>query len=384
MPRVIALDLPGGPAFVDAVQRVWDRGDAVFVLDRRLPEPAQRALLDAVRPHRVVTAHGDRPPRTDPIAPTVEPGDALVVATSGSTGAPKLVVHTRAGLEAHARAVNARLSVDPAADRWLACLPLAHLGGLGVVLRSVLTDTAVDVIDGFDAEAVAEAPTRRGTTLVSLVPTALDRIRSDGYRWVVVGGAADPTRRAANVVRTYGLTETGGGVVYDGVPLDGVEVDVADDGEVRVRGPVLARGRRRPDGSVEPFTDQDGWLATGDRGRWVDGRLAVDGRADDLIVTGGENVWPTPVEEVLARHPEVAEVAVVGAPDEEWGRRVVAHVVPKDPSAPPTLESLRDHVKHHLPSWNAPRELQLRSDLPKTNLGKVRRKALTDQEPKDH
>ncbi|MBX3283991.1 MAG: AMP-binding protein [Actinobacteria bacterium] len=375
MRELVALDLPGGPAFVRALQQAWDGGDAVFPLDQRLPQPARRQLLDAARPHAVVEASG--PTTWERAAPPVADDDAVVVASSGSTGAPKLVVHTHTGVAAHAWAVHQHLGVDPATDRWLACLPLAHLGGLGVVLRSIVTDTPVDVVPGFDAADVATAPAERGTTLVSLVPTALDRIDPEPFRWVVLGGSADPTDRPANVVRTYGLTETGGGVVYDGVPLPGVAVRVADDGTISIAGPTLARGLRADDGTTVPVAGADGWLATGDLGAWDDdGRLVVHGRADDLIVTGGENVWPATVEAVLATHPAVAEVAVLGRPDPAWGSAVVAVVVPVPHVDPPTLEHLRNHVRARLPAYAAPRRLVLVEALPRTALGKVARAAL--------
>lgn len=389
--RLVALDLAGGPAFVAALRRAWDEGDAVLPVDQRLPAAGRADLLARVRPHEVVGPHGERR-ELHRDAPPVADGDALVVTTSGSTGAPKAVLHTHDGLRAHAEAVQAHLGVDPDRDRWLACLPLAHLGGLGVVLRAVLTGTPVDVLPGFDAAAVAAAPTERGTTLVSLVPTALDRLAGPdvaALRWVVLGGSGDATPRPANVVHTYGLTETGGGVVYGGVPLPGVEVRVGPDGAIALRGPMLARGRRRPDGTVAPIVDADGWLATGDLGRWgrepvdasspTDGAqplLWVEGRADDLIVTGGENVWPGPVEAVLGGHPAVAEVAVVGRPDPTWGQAVTAVVVASDPARPPVLDELRDHVRAVLPAHAAPRRLELVARLPRTALGKVRRAAL--------
>jgi O-succinylbenzoic acid--CoA ligase len=369
--RLIALDLPGGEAFVEALRRCWDDGDGVIVLDPRLPPPARDALVAAARPHAVVGADGGRTER-EPDAPLLEVDDALVVATSGSTGVPKLLVHTHPSLRAHARAVHAHLAVDPTRDRWLASLPLNHLGGFGVVARSLLTDTPVDVLGGFDAATVAAAPQALGTTLVSLVPTALDRIDPAAFRWVVLGGSADPVVRPANVVRTYGLTETGGGVVYDGVPLPGVEVRIGLGGEIHLRSATLARGRRATDGATTPIVDAEGWLATGDLGRWTDeGTLAVDGRADHLIVTGGENVWPEPVETALRTHPGVADVLVHGAPDPEWGQRVVAVVVPTDPSMPPTLEELRTRARATLPAHAAPREVRLASSLGRTSLGKV-------------
>ena len=168
---------------------------------------------------------------------------------------------THDALVASARATSARLDVDTATDRWLACLPLAHIGGLSVVTRALLTGTALTVQPSFDPGAV-EAATRAGATLVSLVPTMLNRVDASGFRRVLLGGAPPLGPRPENVVATYGLTETGSGVVYDGVALDGVDVRVGDDGEIFVRGPMLLRCYR--DGT-DP-KDGDGWFATGDAG----------------------------------------------------------------------------------------------------------------------
>jgi O-succinylbenzoic acid--CoA ligase len=213
------------------------------------------------------------------------------------------------------------------------------------------------------------AAARDGATLISLVPTALRRIDPRLFRTIVLGGARPPDELPHNVVTTYGMTETGSGVVYDGRALDGVEIRVDDRGEIHIRGPMLLRGYR--DGS-NPLVD--GWLATGDLGEiGEDGRLRVYGRGDDLIITGGENVWPDRVEAVLAGHPGVAEVAVAGAPDIEWGERVVAWIVPADLTAPPTLASIRSLAAESLPAHMAPKELRLVARLPTTTSGKVRR-----------
>lgn len=370
MPRLVALDLPGGPAFAAAVVEAWARGDAVAVVPRDLPPAGRTTWFAAVRPHVVRTTEGER--AHDAEAPELADGDALVVTSSGTTGQPKVLVHTRAGLAAHARAVHARLDVDPQRDRWLACLPLHHLGGFGVVARAILDGVGLDVIERFDAGVVAAAPSDRGTTLTSLVATALDRLDPAPFRWIVVGGSADPTDRPSNVVRTYGLTETGGGIAYDGIALDGVELRVDEAGGIEVRSPTLARGRRAPDGTVVALADPEGWFATGDLGRLdADGRLHVEGRRDQLIITGGENVWPEPVEAVLRRHPAVADALVVGEADPEWGQRVVAVVVPAEASAPPALDALRAHVRAQLPAACAPRELRLVDAIERTELGKA-------------
>jgi O-succinylbenzoic acid--CoA ligase len=339
---------------------VWGRGDAAFPVDQRFPSPAKAALLAAIAPASVIGADGDETP-LDGGRP-VEPGDALVVATSGASGTPKGVVLTQDAVAASARATNARLSVTDE-DHWLACLPLSHVGGLSVVTRALAAGTRLTVHAGFDPAAAQAA----GATLVSLVATALRRVDPAWFRTVVLGGSAPPADLPPNVVTTYGMTETGSGVVYDGRPLDGVDVRVDADGEIHVRGPMLLRAYR--DGTV-PLVD--GWLATGDLGRWDDGgRLVVDGRRSELIISGGENVWPEPVEAVLRRQANVADVAVAGTPDPEWGQAVTAYVVPAGDA--PTLAELRDAVRHELAPHCAPRRLVLVDAIPRTALGKVRR-----------
>lgn len=368
MAQLVAIDLPGGPAFVSALQRIWDAGDAALPLDQRLAAPAQEALVRALAPAGVigpagfVDLDGGRP---------VSSGDALVVATSGTTSGPKGVVLTHAAVAASAAATSARLGVDPDHHRWLACLPLSHVGGLSVVTRALLTGTPLEVHPGFSSVAVTAAA--GPSVLVSLVPTALRRVVAGDFHTVVLGGSAPPGDLPANVVTTYGMTETGSGVVYDGVPLAGVELALGPNGEVRLRCPMLLRAYR--DGTVP--LDGEGWFATGDAGTiGADGRLAIHGRLSDLVITGGENVWPATVEAVLRQDPGVAEVAVAGRPDPEWGERVVAWVVPTDPSTPPTLDHLRALVKDHLAPWAAPRQLVVVAALPKTAIGKIRRTAL--------
>jgi o-succinylbenzoate---CoA ligase len=344
--RLVAIDLPGGPGFVEELQRVWDAGDAVFPVDQRLPATAKRELCAAMN-----------------VGDDVEPGDALVVATSGSTGAPKGVVLTHDAVAASAQATSERLGVRDD-DHWLACLPLSHVGGLSVVTRAIHTGTRLTVLPGFEAAAVEQV----GATLVSLVATALTRVDPALFRVIVLGGSRPPTDRPANCVTTYGMTETGSGVVYDGVPLGGVEVDIATDGEIRVRAPMLLRCYRNGSSPL----DADGWFATGDLGEWLPGRrLHVAGRRGDLIITGGENVWPEAVEAALADHPGVAEVMIRGVDDPEWGQLVEAVIVPA--GDPPTLDSIRDHVKQHHPAFMAPKRLTLVGSLPRTSIGKLRR-----------
>ncbi|HZX56633.1 MAG TPA: AMP-binding protein [Ilumatobacteraceae bacterium] len=372
MPHLVAIDLPGGAAFVDALRRIWDNGDAAFPLDRRLPPAARQAVLATVRPDRVIDERGLHSVEVsaDPDCNGIEEGDALVVATSGTTGLPKGVVLTHDAVTASAVATSARLGVG-ADDVWLACLPLSHVGGLSVITRAITTGTGLVVHDGFDASAVEQAA-REDATLVSLVATAMRRIDTDLFRKIVLGGSRPPEDLPGNVVTTYGMTETGSGVVYDGKPLDGVEIDIDEHGEIHLRCPMLFRSYR--DGSC-PLVD--GWFATGDLGEFAaDGRLVVLGRRGDVINTGGEKVWPAHVEAVIAADPSVAGVAVAGVDDEEWGQRVVAWIVPAESSSLPTLDSIRSYVAASLPMYMAPREIRLVDALPTTSSGKVLRREL--------
>ena len=352
MARLVAVDAIGG-SFVDELARAWERGDAVLPIDPRLPAPAAERIRTSL------LGDGEVPDDT-----------ALVMATSGTTGDPKGVVHTHANVAASAAATSTFLGIDPAAHTWLACLPLAHVGGLSVVTRAWWAGTGLVVHDGFDAAAV-DAAAAAGATHVSLVATALGRIDVTRWERIVLGGSRPPAVMPPNAHATYGLTETGSGVVYDGTPLPDVEVQ-AVDGELWLRGPMIAAHYR--DGRA--VTDADGWFHTGDAGAFVDGVVTVAGRRGDMIITGGQNVWPDPVEARLDAHPGVARSAVVGRPDPEWGQLVTAVIIPTTPTDPPALDDLRAWVKETLPAYAAPKALQYVDSLPTTALGKVRRTQL--------
>jgi o-succinylbenzoate---CoA ligase len=392
VPELVALDLPGGTGFVDALQAIWDTGDAAAPLDPRLPAVARRTMLDALRPTRIVGSDGEQ--HALPGGVPVEEGDALVVATSGTAGEPKGVVLTHRAIVASARATTDRLALHPSRHTWLACLPLAHIGGLSVVTRALITQTPLVAMPGFDADLVEDAGRSGRVSHVSLVTTALARLDPSVFSCVLLGGSKPPATLPSNVVTAYGMTETGSGVVYDGAPLEGVEISIrhADDtspvpgetgddrsgadGEILIRAPMLFRCYRDGDDARVVGPDgASGWFATGDAGHWdADGRLAVAGRIDDVITTGAEKVWPDVVERVLSAHPDVAEVAVWKRSDPEWGERVVAWVVPS--AEAPSLEELRRLVAETIAPWAAPKELVLVDDLPRTATGKVRRRAL--------
>lgn len=366
MTRLVALDLPAGPGFVAAVADAWDAGDAVFPVDRRLPAPERARMLDAVRPTHVQTPDGLSV--WEGGAPA-EPGDAVVIATSGTTGAPKAAVLTVDALTAATVVTATALSIT-GEDRWLLCLPPAHIGGFGVVARSLLGGLPLDALDGFDADAV-ESAGREGATLVSLVPAVLGLLDPQVFRVILLGGSAMPDERPANSIATYGMTETAGGIVYDGLPLDGVDLKLDSSGQVLLRSPTLLRGYRTDSSPL----DAEGFFPTGDLGSLDGGVLSIEGRMDDVIVTGGQKVWPERVEAVLRLHPDVDDVRVVGRPDPTWGHLVVAQIVA---SAPPSLDTLRGLVGDELPRYMAPRGLEVVAAIPRTALGKIRRPRFDD------
>ncbi|MFC4942555.1 o-succinylbenzoate--CoA ligase [Pseudonocardia sp. GCM10023141] len=367
--RVVALD--GSPAavgvLVDALREALDGGPAVLPI-----------------------APGAAAPATVPEAPT---GTAVAIATSGSTGEPKLVALSAAALRASATATATRLG-GPA--RWLLALPAEHVAGVQVIIRALLAGAEPVVQDlraGFRTVDFTTATEGLGSELrhTSLVPTQLGRILDEGgravealrgYAAVLVGGAALPpalhdraTAAGVRVVTTYGMSETAGGCVYDGVPLDGVTVDLDADGRIRLGGPTVATGYLgQPAETSAAFVD--GRFVTGDLGRWRDGRLEVLGRADDVIITGGEKVAPAAVERVLAAQPDVEAVCVVGLPDPEWGQIVAAAVVRGSTTDADWIEPLRTAVRAELGRAAVPRRWQAIAALPVRGIGKPDRAAV--------
>ena len=375
---LVAVALPQGPAAAAAVADLWRDGAAVFPVDGRLPRPALDRVMERLGPSHVLDADGLRRVAD---GPAVSEDIGVVVATSGTEGEPRLVELPRAAITAAVEGSLAAIGAGPDAS-WLCALPIAHIGGLLVVLRAAITGASVEVHGRFDVEAIGASHARS----VAFVPTQLRRLLEAGtdlarFDAILVGGAdldaglrAAAEGRGARIVHTYGMTETCGGVVYDGVPFPDVDVVVRDDGRIVVGGPTIFRRYRADADATAAAFDDAGRFVTSDLGRIADdGRLEVLGRADDAIATGGETVMPLAVERVLAAHPAVDEVAVVGRPDAEWGQRVVAVVVPAPGGAPPTLDDLRAHARATLPAWAAPRELVIVASLPRTISGKVRR-----------
>ncbi len=330
---------------------------------------------------------------TDPADPI-----ALLLPTSGSTGPAKQVLLPSASLLAAARASHARLGGP---GHWLAALPLQHIGGLQVLVRAISAETEVLVLppSGFSASAFSQAAQQLlqlpAPHYTSLVPTQLARILAAGpaaaetlaqFTAVLIGGApagsallAQARAGGITAIDSYGMTETCGGVVYDGIALPGVHVALCPQGRVEIGGSIIAAGylgQHGPTLGDEPgFQLRDGqrWFRSNDLGTLTADRLALLGRADDLLLSGGVNVNPLAVEEVLLAIPGIRQCLVVGVPDPEWGQRIEALIV----GEPPALAQLRAMVRTQLGVAAAPRALHRVTELPLRGPGKPDRHAAT-------
>jgi o-succinylbenzoate---CoA ligase len=371
--------MPASRAWLPVLRVARDAGAAVLPVDVRLPAGERASLFAQARPTVSVGVEGVRRVDGVPVGGDIE----LVIATSGTSGQRRLVELPRDAMVAAIRASAVAIGAS-SEDRWLACLPQAHIGGLLVLHRHLLLDAPITFRRRVTPAVIAALPDVRFT---SLVPTQLLRLLDAGsrlgaFRAILVGGSgmsADLASRAAQagapVVPTYGMTETCGGVVYSGRPLAGVEVRADESGELLVRGPTLMRGYRFDSAATAAAFAPGGWLRTGDGGSVAaDGTVRVSGRLADVIVSGGEKIWPAEVEAALAGHENVAAVVVSASPDREWGQRVVARVVPRRRSAPPTLEALRVYAGERIARHKLPRELLIVDHLDRTALGKIRRR----------
>ena len=366
--ELVALDIPATNHLVDIINSIWEDGDAFFPIDQRLPAKVKKALIDLLKPSRLIDSTGGTT-KLDGAVP-IEADQRLAMATSGTTGSPKIVMYTMDQLVASADATAARIGVM-ASDKWLCCLPIAHIGGLSVIIRSLLLGNPVEVQNGFDARDVDEAA-RLGATLTSLVPAALTLIDPKIFRKIVLGGSKPPRQLPTNTMVTYGLTETGSGVVYNSVPLPGLEIVISPQSEILLKGPMIATLYR--DGSK--IQDDLGWFHTRDSGSFTSNKLEVFGRVDEIINSGGEKVFPGIIESLLESHPKVHQIAVIALSDSRWGEAVTAVVVPSPEFDPPTLAELREFVKSELPPYCAPTRLEIVNDMPMTNLGKIQKNIL--------
>jgi O-succinylbenzoic acid--CoA ligase len=357
-------------------------GPAVAPVDPGLPPARLRGVLRMLAPTAVITPDGVTRRRGGrPVAG----GTALVIVTSGSTGGLKAAELSAAAVHASARASLERIGARPG-ERWLCCLPASHIAGTQVLVRSLLAGVRPLICAPSDTAAIASAA-REGCVHAALVPTQLRRVLElggqgssglAGLRTVLLGGAAPPaglvdtaSAAGARVVTTYGMTETCGGCVYDGLPLDGVAVQADAGARIRLAGPVLLSGYRlRPD--LTAAVMDGSWFVTSDLGRMdPDGCLRVLGRADDVITTGGEKVIPGEVAAAIETHPAVREAIVFGVADAEWGERVTSVIVLTEGASPPTLAEMRAHVAERIGASAAPREVVITSQIPLLPSGKA-------------
>jgi o-succinylbenzoate---CoA ligase len=308
------------------------------------------------------------------------PADAVhtMIATSGTTGEPKLVALTHRNHAASAAAAADAVGAEPG-DRWLCPLPLHHVGGLNILVRSAIHGTTAVLHERFDPERVRAVLEGGEVTLASLVPTMLARLRdaglrkAPGLRAIALGGGPVPAGlldwaagQGIPVTPVYGMTETCSQVVA-GIPgrvLRGAELQISERGEILIRGDMVASATRRA----------DGWLHTGDRGRLdADGLLHVEGRIKELIVTGGENVVPLEVEQALLTHPAVADAGVAGLPDPLWGEAITAYVVLSQPVEDGELDAW---ARARLEPYKVPKAIHTLPELPRNAAGKLLRDRL--------
>ncbi len=365
MASLVALDLALGPALEDAVRDCVNDATAFCVLDQRVSPRRRREEVAILGATHVRDATGLRPRRG---GRGVDDAVGLVMLTSGSSGTPKAVELTWDALRASARITQESLR-DAAPPVWFPCLPANHIGGLAVLLRAILDDARL--VWG-PPEDLSLAPAR-GATHVALVRAQLHRNDVSGFSAVLLGGARPPGDLPDNVITTWGMTETGSGVVYNGRALRDVEV-AAVDGQICVKGPTLFRSYRdAPRPQITGPDGRDDWFPTGDAGEVLDGVLRVRGRLGYVINTGGEKVWPDDLEVVLASIPGVRDVAVTALDDEEWGQRIVALVVSDRHDLDETIGAT---AHDRIGPWAKPKEVHYVAAIPRTANGKIRRGVL--------
>ncbi len=417
IPRAGALFMPLNArlSVSEITYQLRDSRARLLLYDASLAPLAHDAAAEAgVRTLAIEDARWDAGAPVEAPA-SIEAGRAhSVIYTSGTTGRPKGALLTHGNFHWSAVASAANLGVEDD-DRWLACMPLFHVGGLSILLRSAIYGTTAVIHERFEEARVARALREERITLLSVVATMLQRVFAvspDAFpptlRGVLLGGGPAPrplleeaARRSMPVLQTYGLTETCSQVATlgqadalrklgsAGLPLltstlrievDGRDAEAGEVGEILVAGPTVCAGYlHRPDATAAAI--RDGWLHTGDLG-WRDdeGYLYVADRRDDLIVSGGENVYPAEVESALLEHPAVEEAAVVGLPDDRWGARVVAVVVPRTGIEAPSTGVLEAHLRERLAGYKVPREVIVEAEpLPRTASGKLQRHLVRDR-----
>ncbi|HEY5104467.1 MAG TPA: AMP-binding protein [Acidimicrobiales bacterium] len=362
MRSLLALDLPLGPELEREIRRCVDDGEAFCVLDQRLSPRRRAEELSQLGATSMLDTSGRH---ERPEGQMVDDEIGLVILTSGSSGAPKAAELSWGALQASAEITQATLRSNTP-PVWFPCLPANHIGGLAVILRAIFSDAS---LLWAEVDELPRAP-ERGATHVSLVRTQLARYDVSSYYRVLLGGARPPQELPANVVTTWGMTETGSGIVYDGYALPGIEL-ITVEGQLCVRSPTLFRSYRhaaRP--SIFGPDGRDDWFPTGDAGELLNGRVSVRGRLGYVINTGGEKLWPEDLETVVSGIDGVLDVAVTGVDDPEWGQRVVALVVSNGQKLD---DAIREEANERLGPWAKPKEIRYVVAIPRTSNGKIRR-----------
>ncbi|MEI6453182.1 MAG: AMP-binding protein, partial [Actinomycetes bacterium] len=332
MSKLVALDLPWDNQFPAALKAVWEGGDAACVLDQRLEPEARRRSRAVLSPTSVIFADGSE--EMVDAGARVEDGSALVVATSGSSADPKAAVLSHEAIQFSARVTSETLGIDPSRHRWLACLPLNHIGGLAVVTRSIITGTPLMVSAGPRRKPLSEF--EQSCSHVALVPAMLEEADLSNFDLVLLGAAAALDLLPSNAVCSYGMTETGSGVIYDGIPLEGVHYWIdpevpSGEANLFLQSPSLASAYR--DRELPSVADSKGqsWFPTGDVAvMTATGKISISGRAGSVISTGGEQLWPQDLERILAPLASIDAIMIAGRSDARFGQVVVALVVAKD------------------------------------------------------
>jgi O-succinylbenzoic acid--CoA ligase len=362
---LLALDFPLGIELELSLRRAVERREAFCILDQRLSSHQRVNELERLGATAVLDATGRRQLST---GTPVDESIGLVILTSGSSGPAKAAELTWDALEASATITQTTLRAR-GAPVWYPCIPASHIGGLAVLLRAILSEATL--LWG-NPDDVGTAPSR-GATHVALVRTQLRRHDVSGFATVLLGGAQAPIERPQNVVTTWGMTETGSGIVYDGYALPGVEV-VSVNGEICVRSPTLFRSyRTAPRPHIVGPDGRDDWFPTGDAGEVNNGKISVHGRLGFVINSGGEKIWPEDLEAALATLEQVRDVAITGVDDPEWGQRVVAFVVSDGSTFD---DAIRDVAADFIGPWAKPKDIRYVAAIPRTSSGKIRRAEL--------
>jgi O-succinylbenzoic acid--CoA ligase len=384
MYNLVALEINEPKELANQILTAWENSDAPLILDPRLPKKLREKIITNLRPHLYIKQNQE--PIKLPGGIPVSENDALIIPTSGTTGDPKGVILTHQAIKSSVKLTHKYLNFDPVSDKWLLILPPYHIGGLMVILRSLLCNTSFEALEQVSENSL-NTKLIQGYNLTAAVGSQINFFRELEFKAVLFGAMPTETKNQPNFIQTYGLTETCSGVVYNGVCLEGVTTKIEPEtGQIFLKSPTLLRAYRNnlnnplavtPEG-WDPKTT-DGFFPTKDVG-FINqfGKLEVLGRIDDVIITGGEKVWPQKVETTLKSLPGVKDVALTGLPHPKWGSIVCALIVYKDQRYKYSYQDLKALLLNELAFYEIPKLITSVPELPKTPLGKLKRKEVNN------